>query len=227
MSCASNDLNKNLEKILRLSSPTSYRHRVRLVYQPPALQYFPLTPLQHQPLATSQAIVFFSHTTPAPACRTELESLLKYPPQKSTQKFLHKTIQNPSKNSKRKRRNLPPSLGPPAAHLPPSLLSGPAACPLLRPARCGPPLLLPSPASPTTPMRSGPRLPPAHLCAPARITAAWPTRQPLPLPLTPRARMSPLSPSLLSSTSVRWNGQSSAAPRCPVPQPLSPRFPSP
>ena len=31
------------------------------------LQYFPLTQLQFQPPATSQATVFFSHTTPAPA----------------------------------------------------------------------------------------------------------------------------------------------------------------
>ena len=37
----------------------------------PALQYFPLTSLQLQPPATSQVTVFFSHSTPAPACRTQ------------------------------------------------------------------------------------------------------------------------------------------------------------
>jgi len=45
-------------------------HRVRLVSSPPALQYFTLTPLQLQAPATSQVTVFFSHTTPAPGCRT-------------------------------------------------------------------------------------------------------------------------------------------------------------
>ena len=45
-------------------------HCVRLVPPAPALQYFLLTSLQLQPPATSQVIVFFSHTTPTPACRT-------------------------------------------------------------------------------------------------------------------------------------------------------------
>ena len=40
-------------------------HFVRQLQQPPAQQCFPLTPLQHSFPATSQPIVFFSHTTPA------------------------------------------------------------------------------------------------------------------------------------------------------------------
>ena len=40
-------------------------HLVRQLQQPPAQQCFPLIPLQHQLPATSQPIVFFSHTTPA------------------------------------------------------------------------------------------------------------------------------------------------------------------
>ena len=47
-------------------------HCVRLVPPAPALQYFPLTSLQLQPPATSQVIVFFSHTTPALASSSSL-----------------------------------------------------------------------------------------------------------------------------------------------------------
>ena len=45
---------------------------VRLVVYPPALQYFPLTSLQLQPPATSQVIVFFSHSTPTLASSSSL-----------------------------------------------------------------------------------------------------------------------------------------------------------
>ena len=42
-------------------------HCVRLVISPPALQYFPLTPLQPPAPAPASPTVFFSHTIPAPA----------------------------------------------------------------------------------------------------------------------------------------------------------------
>ena len=38
---------------------------VRCLVPPASQHYFPLTQLQHQPPATSQPTVFFSHTTPA------------------------------------------------------------------------------------------------------------------------------------------------------------------
>ena len=38
-------------------------------------QCFPLTPLQQQPLATSQPAVFFSHTTPAAASSTNTTNM--------------------------------------------------------------------------------------------------------------------------------------------------------
>ena len=47
-------------------------HPVRLVDSLQPLQYFFLTQLQLQPPATSQATVFFSHTTPAPASSSSL-----------------------------------------------------------------------------------------------------------------------------------------------------------
>jgi len=50
----------------------AYSHPVRLVDSLQPLQYFPLTQLQLQPPATSQATVFFSHTTPAPASSSSL-----------------------------------------------------------------------------------------------------------------------------------------------------------
>ena len=49
-----------------------HTHPVRLVSLLQPLQYFPLTQLQLQPPATSQATVFFSHTTPAPASSSNL-----------------------------------------------------------------------------------------------------------------------------------------------------------
>ena len=53
-------------------------HSVRCLAPPASQQYFLLTPLQHQPPATSQLTVFFSHTTPAPAQRTECMSFLSF-----------------------------------------------------------------------------------------------------------------------------------------------------
>ena len=53
-------------------------HSVPCLAPPASQQYFLLTPLQHQPPATSQLIVFFSHTTPAPAQRTECMSFLSF-----------------------------------------------------------------------------------------------------------------------------------------------------
>ena len=55
--------------------PHIYTHSVRQLQQPPAQQCFPLISLQHQLPATSRSTVFFSHTTPAPAQRTELVRL--------------------------------------------------------------------------------------------------------------------------------------------------------
>jgi len=61
-----------VESRLRQLTLKVHFHRVRLVEAAPALQYFPLTQLQLQPPATSQATVFFSHTTPAPASSSSL-----------------------------------------------------------------------------------------------------------------------------------------------------------
>ena len=51
-------------------SHVSHIHSVRCLVPPASQQYFSLTQLQHQPPATSQPTVFFSHTTPAPATST-------------------------------------------------------------------------------------------------------------------------------------------------------------
>ena len=46
-------------------------HSVRQPAPAPAQQYFLLTPLQPSVLAPASPTVFFSHTIPAPACRTQ------------------------------------------------------------------------------------------------------------------------------------------------------------
>ena len=61
------------------STVANINHRVRLMHQPPVLQYFSLILLQHQPPATSQVIVFFSHTIPTPAYRTSETSFVPRP----------------------------------------------------------------------------------------------------------------------------------------------------
>jgi len=61
-----------VESRLRQLTLKVHFHRVRLVEAAPALQYFSLTQFQLQSPATSQATVFFSHTTPAPASSSSL-----------------------------------------------------------------------------------------------------------------------------------------------------------
>ena len=55
----------NVALFSRRMIKNDFKHSVRQLQQPPAQQYFSLTPLQHQLPATSQPTIFFSHITPA------------------------------------------------------------------------------------------------------------------------------------------------------------------
>src|SRR6185312_15590787 len=117
--CASNELNKNPGKILRLSSPTSYRISPEI----PTTKVYTKVPTQNY--------------------------------LKSFQKLQKKKEKSPS---------LPWAASSPSSPLPP-----------LWPSRLPPPLASSLRPTPPSSLSSQPDHPNVDLCAPARVTAAWPT----------------------------------------------------